>query len=195
MTRKQIESIIRFSSVFNDPANDISVVNEQFGLSLTEATSPSQAVTAYLEAKGIRLEGERTPGINEGDWCFFRMELCLVKRIDKNWVELSNGYTVSSCGHYAKDECFPLDLSIKVISKTFKNYSNRLHEVKHVNLNYPDIMRYIEQEYKTQCENYLAGRAVTYEGIAQFYDEIIEQTRVFRKEFVNGIKIIRPWKD
>ncbi|GHE35063.1 hypothetical protein [Sphingobacterium griseoflavum] len=59
MTRKQLESIIRFSAVFNDPANDISVVNEQYGLSLTEATSPSQAVTAYLEAKRIRLEGKR----------------------------------------------------------------------------------------------------------------------------------------
>lgn len=56
MTRKQLESIIRFSSEFNDASMDIAQVNEQFGLSLTDKTSPSQAVTAYLEAKRIRLE-------------------------------------------------------------------------------------------------------------------------------------------
>lgn len=129
--------------------------------------------------------------VKVNDWCFFRFELHQVKEIGENHIELSNGYTRIHGGIYMIDECFPLDLNVKCISGEFHYWYKKLHDIKNVNLNYPDIVRYIENEYKNQCENYLNGKEVTYQGLHEFCKSIIEKSKSLNDLFVNGIKILR----
>ncbi len=58
MTRKQLEQAIRLISMYDDKRVDIAKVNETFGVKLTDSTTREEALTTFIEAKGIRLEGE-----------------------------------------------------------------------------------------------------------------------------------------
>lgn len=82
----------------------------------------------------------------EGDWCFSNYELCQVVRMKGiEVVEVSTGI-ISRSGHYLTESCFHLDMAIKNISDNFAYWANKLHGVKGVNLNYPDIIRSLNQD-------------------------------------------------
>ncbi|TDS14758.1 hypothetical protein [Sphingobacterium paludis] len=56
MNRKQLEQAIRLISMYDASSVDIGTINETFGLALTESSTREEALTAFIEAKGIELE-------------------------------------------------------------------------------------------------------------------------------------------
>lgn len=69
--------------MFTDERNDIAQVNEKFGLELTDKFGNEQALTAYLYAKGIRLEGEAEGTLN----LQLRGKLVMTLGSKKQWID------------------------------------------------------------------------------------------------------------
>lgn len=57
MTRKQLEQCISFMSAYSA---DVSAaeIKERFGVQVSDSTTAEQALSAFIEAKGIKLESE-----------------------------------------------------------------------------------------------------------------------------------------
>lgn len=64
MTRKQLEQAIRLIAMFDDSRGDIATINETFGVKLTDSTTREEALTAFIEAKRIKLEGDNDDRLN-----------------------------------------------------------------------------------------------------------------------------------
>lgn len=57
MTRKQLEHAIAFMAAYHSEIT-ISEIKERFGVQVTDSTTAEQALSAFVLAKGIKLEAE-----------------------------------------------------------------------------------------------------------------------------------------
>ena len=130
--------------------------------------------------------------LKQGDWCFKEYELHQVKSIEGDRVELSDGYCVSTTfDNYICGRCFPVTLEIKVISGEYKYHYQKLNEITHVNLNWPDICRKLEQLWINDCVRHENGENITYNELHRFVNDILKKCEGIKNESVNGISIIR----
>lgn len=83
MTRKQLEQAIRLISMYDGSGVDIATINETFGVELTESSTREEALTAYLEAKGIELEGSAEGTLN----LQLRGKLVMTLGSKKQWID------------------------------------------------------------------------------------------------------------
>jgi len=128
-----------------------------------------------------------------GDWCFSNFELCQVKRIsDGRVTEVSTGI-ISRSGHDLTESCFPLEMKIKRISGSVEYWYKKLHELHHLNLNYPDIVRSLEERWIEMCHAKDDDKAVSamYENLQSFCRQIIEMANSMKDKRVEGIAIMR----
>jgi hypothetical protein len=87
----------------------------------------------------------------KGDWCFCEFKLQQILEVDGDKVrEVSDGsFRLSSSD--LSDRCYPLDLKVKRISDSVSYYRDKLHEIKSLNLNYPDLNRELIGRWCEMC--------------------------------------------
>jgi len=83
-----------------------------------------------------------------GDFVFFEYKLAQIKEMKGAKVqEVSDG--AFSCGSLdLSDRCVPLTLRNKNISDEYEHQSNRIHREGVSSLNYPDIHRWLVDEWR-----------------------------------------------
>lgn len=93
------------------------------------------------------------------DWCFNEFELKQIKKIkeykDGNAItELTDGYFTHS-GNFLNETCYPMDITIKLISENFKNYSDKLHKVQDLEFkrNFPNVHRELVRRWCKCCDD------------------------------------------
>lgn len=89
----------------------------------------------------------------EGDWCFHEFALKLIKKVGEyeegEVNEVTDGFFSTGS---RKLRCFPLNLYIKVISSLFTSYKDKWHRNTLPGTNWPDLARWMEQEWAEACE-------------------------------------------
>jgi len=135
----------------------------------------------------------KNKNFKEGDWCFSNFELCQIQKMDGDEVEEVSTGVIRRTGWYLTDSCFHLDMKIKNISDTFSYWHDRLHAVKSVNLNYPDIMRSLESRWEDACNkaNNVKYTEEVYNNLSRFCNSIIQKAEDLQEESVEGISLIR----
>lgn len=100
--------------------------------------------------KEIRAERELYA---DGDWVYCEFKLQKIKEVAEDGCvkEVTTGY-ISHSSSDLRDRIFPLEIKVKLISENFSCISDRLHKLR-ANLNYPDINRYLIQQWVEACEN------------------------------------------
>lgn len=128
---------------------------------------------------------------NIGDWCFSEFELKQIKDIrkfkDGNAItEVTDGY-FSHSGIFLNDICYPMDITIKLISENFKHYSDKLHQVQDLELKkgFPNIHRKLVRRWCKCCDD-----KDDIEKIQEHYSKL-EEWYILS---VDGIKELRKLK-
>lgn len=128
---------------------------------------------------------------NIGDWCFNEFELKQIKDIrkfkDGNAItEVTNGY-FSHSGSFLNDRCYPMNITIKLISENFKYYSDKLHQVQDLEFEkgFPNIHRELVRRWCECCDD-----KDDIEKIQEHYSKL-EEWYILS---VDGIKELRKLK-
>lgn len=127
------------------------------------------------------------------DWCFCEYELQQIIEIEEGRI---TSVTTGMCrlsGYDLSDMCFPLDIRIKNISDTVAYYMKKLHEVKHLNLNYPDLNRAFISRWVDLCKVKDDDKAlqIGYDNLSAFYQSIIDKVSQVKNEYVEGVQLFR----
>lgn len=127
-----------------------------------------------------------------GDWCFCEFELQVIERIENSNIrQVSTGFGSLSSSSL-DDRCFPLTKENKLISDEFEYFSKKLHEIK-VNINMPDIHRWLVEEWVRTCargtdKDFVGSQ---YKKLNNFYQDILRGVRDLANVSVDGVRVIR----
>jgi len=168
--------------MFKDERNDIAYLNKQFGLQLTEAHSPSQALTAYLEVKGVKLECnvpqlKTLSAISDDDSLKIACTALFSPQIEdwndsEVWLGDGDEFTPNECTLQIGVRCFEATLRINPEEGTINLYDdeNELIEIHNV-ASVVDCIRSL-------------GIAFNFNGLS--VSKQVDQGLIFLKEVTNG---------
>ena len=126
-----------------------------------------------------------------GDFGYFDFNLVEIKGIDDedgSIREVSDGY-FSTSGNLS-DGWFPVSLRTKNISEIFMKLSNKIHENHFPSLNYPDIHRYLVNQWIDACKaNDKKSNDIMIET-ENFVKDTLEYCEGTKQHTVNGVRII-----
>lgn len=111
-----------------------------------------------------------------GDWVFFEFKLGQVKEVEGGRVcAVSDGYGTTG-SHSLDDLCFPLSMEVKRISGEYEHWSSKLHREGSAGLNYPDIHRWLVEQWVACCHHLDDREYVvsSYEELRRFCQELLE---------------------
>jgi len=136
---------------------------------------------------------DNLPPFKKNDWCFSNFELCQIVEMEDGHISSVTTGSIRKSGWYLDDSCFPLDIRIKNISDTVHYYYKKLHELNRVNLNYPDIVRWLEAKWADLCRHKDDDKFIQkgYDEIQKFYRDIETSVSSIQEVQVNGISLIR----
>ena len=125
------------------------------------------------------------------DWVFCEFKLQQIMETKENRItEVSDG-TFRMSGHDISDRCFPLTLSIKIVSDTTSYWSKQFHEAKCNVLNYPDLNRALISRWAEICENIDNEKDVTekLEELSKFGNSVMKKIYNLQYEEIEGVRI------
>jgi hypothetical protein len=128
---------------------------------------------------------------NDGDWVYYDFELYQVKGTRDNYIDLTTGYITTSTP--CTENVYPIDLSIKVISEGVEGYSKRLHQIRSINLNYPDLHRELVRRWIEIIDHKNNKDAVKtlWNKLDEFVRKIEQRSEDLKYEEIDGVKLIR----
>jgi hypothetical protein len=112
----------------------------------------------------------------KGDWVFCEFKLQEILEVEENRVTSVHDGWFEMGSLDLSDRCFPLTVRNKVISDSFKNFSDQVHAIRNNGLNYPDINRYLISKWVDCCE--------------ETNDEKIQKVYIEIEEFIDKLKDI-----
>jgi hypothetical protein len=128
-----------------------------------------------------------------GDWIYCEFKLQQIKKMrEEEITEVTDGhFTLGS--HSLNDVCFPLDIKVKCVSDNFEYWNRRLHGETHLNLNFPDIHRWLVGKWVLICESREDDTALNsgMNELEKWATEIINRCRELKQEMIGGIRLFR----
>ena len=127
----------------------------------------------------------------KGDWVFCEFKLQQIMETNENRItEVSDG--MFRMGSYdISDRCFPLTLSIKIVSDAVSYWSKQFHEAEFKGLNHPDLNRALISRWVDICENIdnekLANEKM--EELSKFGKSVMDKIINLKYEEVEGVRI------
>lgn len=134
-----------------------------------------------------------------GHWVFCEFKLQQIMEMeDERVTSVSDGY-FRLCSHSLNDRCFPLTLEVKCISDDVLYCRNRIHKEGAKDLNFPDIVRWLEMKWAEACTARNNGDKKysnsVVEEIRKFTEDIISASEERKKVKINGVFVFdRDWR-
>jgi len=130
----------------------------------------------------------------KGDWVFFcEFELKQIKETEESRItSVSNG-SVSHGSYDLSDRCYPLEMTIKVISDEVEYFSRKFHSLKNNALNHPDLNRALVDRWVIMCENKNNEDQLKtlFKELSTFCNAILKGVEEISHTEIEGIKIFR----
>ena len=127
----------------------------------------------------------------KGDWVFCEFKLQQIMETNENRItEVSDG--MFRMGSYdISDRCFPLTLSIKIVSDAVSYWSQQFHKAECKGLNHPDLNRALISRWVDICENIdnekLANEKM--KELSKFGKSVMDKIINLKYEEVEGVRI------
>lgn len=135
----------------------------------------------------------KRPKFQKGDWVFCYFSLHIIKETKEDRItSVSDGF-IEMGSRDLSDLCFPLEMKVKQISDNFQAARERLHREGLRSLNFPDIMRWMEQKWASACRLRANDKDVDeiLGDLDNFVRKILGKCQEVKIETIEGIYLIR----
>ena len=136
--------------------------------------------------------------LKAGDHVFWDRHLALIKKVQEDCVEVSNGM-IGAYISLSDIYVHPVDLSVGLISEQFIKYYDKINK-NNCNINIADISDYINKKWNEACMVLYEGLCSSktdekirkiYDGMETFVELCNENILAQSLISINGVKIFR----
>lgn len=134
-----------------------------------------------------------TPKFNVGDWIFCDLALHRIEGMrGEDITTVTDGFFSKGSSSW-NDQAFPLDMRIKVISANFEGQKDKLHREGNLQLNFPDIHRWLVLHWVAACrvkdDTDKVNAAIR--ELDEWAHNILARCQELNREEVGGIRLFR----
>ena len=129
----------------------------------------------------------------KGDWCFCEFKLQQIMEMNGQKVtEVSDGMFRHSSSDLS-DRCFPIDMTIKILSDNASYWMDRFHSLEVNGLNYPDLSRAIIGRWVELCLNKDDKEKIKELSteLSSFGNCVIEAVKNSSSTIIDGVSLFR----